>query len=81
MAYSRRIVTDGVTIMNKDLYDNLQDGIDEAMDAINNINLKSSVIRATLEDVSAEDIVLNDSILTIKSGVSVTQEGSTITIL
>ena len=27
--YSRRTVTDGVTIMNKDLYDNLQDGIDE----------------------------------------------------
>lgn len=29
MAYSRRQVTDYVTIMNKDLYDNLQDGIDE----------------------------------------------------
>ena len=29
MAYSRRDVTDHVTIMNKDLYDNLQDGIDE----------------------------------------------------
>lgn len=30
MAYTRRNVTDGVTIMNKDLYDNVQDGIDEA---------------------------------------------------
>ena len=29
MSYSRRTVTDGVTVMNKDLYDNLQDGIDE----------------------------------------------------
>lgn len=29
MAYSRRNVTDGVTVMNKDLYDNVQDGIDE----------------------------------------------------
>lgn len=30
MAYRRREVTDGVTIMNKDLYDNLQDGVDES---------------------------------------------------
>ena len=29
MAYSRRNVTDHVTVMDKDLYDNLQDGIDE----------------------------------------------------
>lgn len=29
MAYSRRDVTDHITVMNKDLYDNLQDGIDE----------------------------------------------------
>ena len=29
MDYSRRDVTDHVTVMNKDLYDNLQDGIDE----------------------------------------------------
>ena len=31
MSYSRRTVTDGVTVMNKDLYDNLQDGIDESL--------------------------------------------------
>ena len=30
MAYSRRDVTDHITVMNKDLYDNLQDGIDES---------------------------------------------------
>lgn len=29
MAYKRREVTDGKTVMNKDLYDNLQDGVDE----------------------------------------------------
>lgn len=29
MAYTRRNTADGVTIMNKDLYDNLQDGIEE----------------------------------------------------
>ena len=34
MSYSRRTVTDGVTVMNKDLYDNLQDGIDEALKAL-----------------------------------------------
>lgn len=33
MAYSRREVTDGKTVMNKDLYDNLQDGIDECKKA------------------------------------------------
>lgn len=30
MAYSRRDVKNGITIMDKDLYDNLQDGIEEA---------------------------------------------------
>lgn len=29
MAYTRRQTQDGVTVMNKDLYDNLQDGIEE----------------------------------------------------
>lgn len=29
MSYTRRNTTDGVTVMNKDLYDNLQDGIEE----------------------------------------------------
>lgn len=29
MAYTRRNTTDGVTVMNKDLYDNLQDGIEQ----------------------------------------------------
>lgn len=48
MAYSRRQVTDGVTIMNKDLYDNLQDGIEEAKNAIESISA-SNVAKATVE--------------------------------
>ena len=31
MAYKRREVYDNITVMNKDLYDNLQDGIDELL--------------------------------------------------
>ena len=50
MSYTRRNVTDGITVMNKDLYDNLQDGIDEAKEAISNIVVKSTVLRATVED-------------------------------
>lgn len=34
MAYSRRDVKNGITIMDKDLYDNLQDGIEEAKKAV-----------------------------------------------
>ena len=32
MAYSRQNVVDNETIMNKKLYDNLQDGVDEAFE-------------------------------------------------
>lgn len=35
MAYTRRNTTDGVTVMNKDLYDNLQDGIDNTKEVFN----------------------------------------------
>ena len=38
MAYSRRNVVDGNTVMNADLYNNLQDGIDESHKSINAIN-------------------------------------------
>ena len=34
MAYSRRDVKNGITIIDKDLYDNLQDGIDEAKQSV-----------------------------------------------
>ena len=42
MSYSRRTVTDGVTVMNKDLYDNLQDGIDEALKQEDNAGFHNS---------------------------------------
>ena len=48
MSYTRREVTDGVTVMNKELYDNLQDGIDELKEAI-----KNTVLSATVEDKTA----------------------------
>lgn len=35
MAYTRINTTDGVTVMNKDLYDNLQDGIDNTKEVFN----------------------------------------------
>lgn len=47
MAYSRRQVTDGLTVMNKDLYDNLQDGIEECKEALENL-----VLEATIEEVA-----------------------------
>ena len=56
MTYSRRNVVDGVTVMNKELYDNVQDGIDELKDSlkevkeiVENVNLRSSVLDATVE--------------------------------
>lgn len=52
MAYTRREVTDGVTVMNKDLYDNLQDGIEEAMQlSAMGVN---SVLDAVVEDDTTE---------------------------
>ena len=41
MSYTRREVKDHVTVMNKDLYDNLQDGIDEAKEEIIQVDTKS----------------------------------------
>ena len=40
MAYTRRNTTDGVTVMNKDLYDNLQDGIEESLWVTDSLNLE-----------------------------------------
>lgn len=37
MAYKRIVTQDGVTVMNKDLYDNLQDGIDESKQAVQDL--------------------------------------------
>lgn len=52
MAYSRRNTEDGVTIMNRELYDNLQDGIEEAkrdIANISNINI-NTIVQATVEE-------------------------------
>ena len=49
MSYSRREVQDGITVMNKDLYDNLQDGIDELMEIS-----KSKVLPATVDEDETE---------------------------
>ena len=51
MAYTRREVKNGVTVMNKDLYDNLQDGIDEVKEA-----LKGIVLPASVEDNGASTV-------------------------
>lgn len=54
MAYVRRDVTDGVTVMNKDLYDNLQDGIDESKEDLENV--KDSVSEVKDQVDTATDI-------------------------
>lgn len=38
MAYQRRETTNGITVMNKELYDNLQDGIDEAKQSVRELS-------------------------------------------
>lgn len=52
MSYSRREVTDGVTVMNKDLYDNLQDGIDELLDRVETTEEGLAEIRQDLSLLS-----------------------------
>lgn len=56
MAYSRRQVEDHKTIMNKDLYDNLQDGIDEAKSELNSVkevvNTINSAVATTVLDAT-----------------------------
>lgn len=52
MAYSRRDTKDGITVMNKELYDNLQDGIEEAKRDIANISSinVNAIVPAELEE-------------------------------
>lgn len=40
MSYQRVNVVDGVTVMNKALYDNVQDGIDELKEELSNVGDK-----------------------------------------
>lgn len=56
MAYVRREVTDGVTIMNKDLYDNVQDGIDEAKQAVK--TLREEVLPTEVKTVVLQEILV-----------------------
>lgn len=62
MSYTRRNTTDGSTIMNKDLYDNLQDGIenkpfyyDSVADMKADLNLKEGMKAVTLGYYSPND--------------------------
>lgn len=62
MAYTRRNTTDGVTVMNKDLYDNLQDGIenkpfyyDSVADMKADLNLKEGMKAVTLGYYNSND--------------------------
>lgn len=56
--YTRRQVTDHVTKMNKDLYDNLQDGIDEAKSRIEEV---SSDLLGLKNDVDSANGVVSSS--------------------
>lgn len=52
MAYSRRQVEDHKTIMNKDLYDNLQDGIDESKKEIETLDSKFSTLNSNFSTLN-----------------------------
>lgn len=58
MAYKRIVTQDGVTVMNKDLYDNLQDGIDESKQAVQDLedNVEESLkeVNKDIGDVQQE---------------------------
>lgn len=54
MTYSRRTVKDHETIMNKDLYDNLQDGIDELKTASSDLtNTVNQVVETKIEELES----------------------------
>ena len=56
MAYSRREVKDNETVMDKDLYDNLQDGIDEALGITTEVSKTHNVETYTsLSQISLEE--------------------------
>ena len=61
MSYRRIETQDGKTVMNKELYDNLQDGIEEALE-------KGSV---TTECTSIEEFVLTEEAEKLKKGQTV----------
>ena len=65
MSYTRRNVEDGVTVMNSDLYNNLQDGIDEAKNDI-------SSVANTVEGVISSVDTIESDINTIKEDIKKT---------
>lgn len=54
MAYTRRDVKDRLTIMDKDLYDNLQDGIDELKEAVGKLGGDTTESNNTVVDATVE---------------------------
>ena len=52
MSYERKNVQDGVTVMNKSLYDNLQDGIDELKETVEQMSIiiTNNVLDATVDE-------------------------------
>lgn len=73
MSYRRIDTQDGVTIMNKDLYDNLQDGIDEAkgttlkfledIDFSTKVSFKENIVDFCNNNVILRNVELENSII------------------
>ena len=62
MAYNRRNVADGSTVMNADLYNNLQDGIDE-LKSENGFTLSSTLTASQTSLTFTDERITEDSIL------------------
>ena len=60
MAYSRREVTDHITVMNKDLYDNLQDGIDENKKELEESKKVHEELEKKLDDYVSDEELPNE---------------------
>lgn len=63
MAYTRRNTTDGVTVMNKDLYDNLQDGIEQ-------FGITPQMFGAVGDGIHDDTEPIRKAILSLKSGMT-----------
>lgn len=55
MAYSRREVYDHRTVMNKDLYDNLQDGIDESKEGLKDLTERVDHLSGSMNTICVGD--------------------------
>ena len=70
MAYSRRNVADGNTVMNADLYNNLQDGIDESHKSINIINQDIINIEQNISNIDEDITNINQDITNINEDIT-----------